>query len=222
VVDKDRCSERRVWIAEDLDPCESLMLSGRFSGYLEREDGSPGETFEDVSADEAIGWGRARAAIVLVRTGDGGYQSAGERNPDPSEFPAWPPSELRLGRRRPRGFEALDNTEDDPPFLWDVRLEAAVSGELDPATFHDNVRAHPLVREVRAPAPGYPATSAALFLKAATENEARAIAEEILDSAVGALLAAAPKAGSERIFTCDVEVYPHRPGARLTGPGVIF
>src|SRR6266498_1882448 len=73
----DDVSEGRIWIAEDFDPEDEMLLSGRFSGYLERGDHSQEEAFENLPADEAIAWGRARAAVVLIRTGDGDYHSAG-------------------------------------------------------------------------------------------------------------------------------------------------
>lgn len=109
-----------VWIAEDDDPDDHMLLTARFSGHLVFGD-RPGEEFVDLDADEAIAWGSERAAVVLIRTGDSDYYSAGEHNPDPDRFLPWPPSELSLVRRRPRGFEALDNTEADAPVLWDVR-----------------------------------------------------------------------------------------------------
>ena len=107
----DAVGDGTVWMAEDSDSTDSLLLAGRFSGYLER-DGRPNDRFEDLEAEDAIAWGRARAAKVLIRTGDSGcYFSAGERNPDPREYPEWAATGLRLERRRPGGFEALDNTE---------------------------------------------------------------------------------------------------------------
>jgi len=113
----------RVYIGENADPDDLMLWTGRFRGYLDRGRRCEAE-FDDLSAEEAIAWGRERCAVVLIRVGDGDYYSAGELNPDPDELPQWPPEGLRLERRRVRGFEALDNTEDDPPVLWDVRIGA--------------------------------------------------------------------------------------------------
>jgi hypothetical protein len=213
-------SARTAWIAEDLDRREAMMLTGRFSGYIETGD-EVVESFDDLSADEAIAWGRERAAFVLIRTGDGDYHSAGDLNPDPERFPRWPPSGLRLERRRPHGFEALDNTEDDPPVLWDVRIDASPFGDLDARAFYDKVRAHPATRDVQAPAPGYPAASAAFLVQTATEREAREIGDAILWEAVEASLEASSE-DPRGFVTYGAEVYPHRPWRTVSGPGVTF
>jgi len=152
----DTVRDGTVWIAEDHDSTDSLLLTGRFSGYLER-DGRLKDRFEDLEAEDAIAWGRARAAKVLIRTGDSGcYFSAGERNPDPHEYPEWSPAGPRLERRRPGGFEALDNTESDPPTLWDVRISADLPDQASATLFHDRIRSDPAVRNAEAPAPGLP------------------------------------------------------------------
>jgi hypothetical protein len=139
-VDADPARDGTVWIAEDVDREDTLLLTGRFSGYLEQDE-RPKDTFEDVEAQDAIAWGRSRAATVLIRTGDSGrYFSAGEHNPDPQRFPDWSPAGVRLERRRPRGFEALDNAESDPPVLWDVRIEAELGEPVDAGPFHERIR----------------------------------------------------------------------------------
>jgi hypothetical protein len=213
-----------VWIAEDVDPEDTMMLTGRFSGYFDRF-GRSYESFEDLSIDDAIAWGRARCAVVLIRTGDSDYFSAGEHNPDPEEFPLWPPAGVRVEPWRPGGFEALDNTEDDEPVLWDVRIKAELA-EGDARRFHDTVRTqvrtHPAVQDVRTPAPGYPAASAAFLLEASTEKQARETAQAILDEAVVVLLETVPTSPRERLFFSGVEVYPHRPGVSVTGPGITY
>jgi hypothetical protein len=160
-----------VWISEDADPDEPMLLSGRFSGHLER-DKRLREAFDDLEADEAVAWGRARAATVLIRTGDSDYYSAGEHNPDPEAYPVSPPPQIRLERRRPRGFEALDNTERDPPVFWDVRLQVEASNQLEAAAFREEIRSHPAALKVQTPAPGYPVASAALLIETATYNQA--------------------------------------------------
>jgi hypothetical protein len=211
-----------VWIAEDVDRMDSLLLTGRFSGYLERG-GRTRNQFEHLEAEEAIAWGRARAAKVLIRTGDSGcYFSAGERNPDPHEYPDWAPAALRLERRRPGGFEALDNTESDPPTLWDVRLSADLPCQASAGPFHERIRSDPAVQNVEAPAPAYPALSAAFLVKASSYEQAQEIAERILSDALGALAEGLPASDAGYGVVTGVEVYPHRPRRPVRGPGVTY
>lgn len=217
----DPTREGTVWIAEDLDREDALLLTGRFSGYLERNERRRA-TFESLEPDEAIAWGRARATAVLIRTGDGGcYFSAGERNPDPERYPAWPPEDVRLERRRPRGFEALDNTEHDPPVLWDVRIEAGHSGTTDLGPFNERVRSDPAARNAQVPAPGYGAPSAAFLVEASTRDQAERIANRILEEAFAALVEAFPIDDAD-YWLGGPEVYPYRPDKPARGPGVIY
>jgi hypothetical protein len=210
-----------VWIAEDVDSLDSLLLTGRFSGYLDR-DGREKDRFEDLEAEDAIAWGRARAAKVLIRTGDSGcYFSAGERNPDPDEYPDWSPAGLRLERRRPRGFEALDNTESDPPTLWYVRISADLPSQAGASPFHERVRSNPAVQNAEAPAPGYPAASAAFLVEASTLSQAQAMANRILSDALATLAEGLP-ATEGYGYVAAAEVYPHRPGKPFSGPGVTY
>jgi hypothetical protein len=217
----DSAREGTVWIAEDVDREDSLLLTGRFSGYLDRGERLE-ERFEDLDAEDAIAWGSARASTVLIRTGDSGcYFSAGEHNPNPERFPEWSSADLRLERRRPRGFEALDNTERDPPVLWDVRIQADLAPPQDMGPFHERIRTHPAVQDPRVPAPGYPAPSAAFLVAASTHKHAQEIADVILTEAVAVIVDALPSShlGS---WTCGAEVYPHRPGKPVSGPGVTY
>lgn len=216
-----RSREGSVWIAENADEGDSMLLTGRFSGHLDRGDRIT-EKFDDLSADEAIAWGRARSAVVLIRTGDSGYYSAGEHNPDPDEYLPWPPTDLRLEPRRPRGFEALDNTETDPPVLWDVRASVNLDRKPDARVFHEAVRAQPAAAKVQAPAPGYPPTSAAFVVEASTESQARRIADDIAEKAFHALVEALGSHDSFDTFSCGTEVYPHRPGVVVRGPGITY
>jgi hypothetical protein len=209
-----------VWISEDADPDEPMLLSGRFSGHLER-DKRLRETFDDLEADEAVAWGRSRAATVLIRTGDSDYYSAGEHNPDPEAYPVWPSPHIRLERRRPRGFEALDNTERDPPVFWDVRLQVEASKQREAAAFRQEIRSHPAALNVQTPAPGYPVASAALLVETATYNQATEVANGILEKALEAFAETLPKIGA-RSFCGGVEVYPHRPGRSVKGPGITY
>jgi hypothetical protein len=147
---------RRVWIAEEVDRQDGLLLTGRFWGYLDRNERLE-DMFEHLEAEHAIAWGRARAATVLIRTGDSGcYFSAGERNPDREQYPDWPYAGIRLKRRRPRGFEALDNTPADPAVLWDVRIAADLPESADADPFLETIRTHPAVQNPHIPAHGYP------------------------------------------------------------------
>jgi hypothetical protein len=220
-VDADSARDGTVWIAEDLDREDSLLLTGRFSGYLERGERLE-DTFEDLDAEDAIAWGSARAVTVLIRTGDSGrYFSAGEHNPDPQRFPEWSSAGLRLERRRPRGFEALDNTESDPPVLWDVRIQADLARSSDVGPFYERIRAHPAAQNPQIPAPGYPAPSAAFLVAASTRKLADEIADGILKGALAALVEALPS-GHAGSWTSGVEVYPHRPGKPVRGEGVTY
>ncbi len=216
-----RARRGAVWIAEDFDADDPPLLTGRFSGYLERDD-RPKEAFDDLGADDAIAWGRARAAVVLIRSGDGGrYYSAGEHNPDPQELPVWPPKGIPLKRRRARGFEALDNTEGSRPVLWDVRIEAAVPPEAEVGRFHEKIRSRSALQNVQTPAPGYSAASAAFLVEAATHKQAREIADRILEEAFASLFKRLPKSDVGYCVT-GVEVYPYRPGEPVAGPGVTY
>jgi hypothetical protein len=219
MVDADPAMGGTVWIAEDVDLEDPLLLTGRFSGYLDQDERSA-ETFEGLEAEDAIGWGRARAATVLIRTGDSGrYFSVGEHNPDPGKFPDWSPAELRLERRRPRGFEALDNSESDAPIFWDIRVEADLGQPLEVGSFYDRIRTHPAVRSPQTPAPGYPALSAAFLLEASSRKQAAEVADDILQEALATLTAGLPNSHAGG-WTSGAEVYPHRPGKPVKGPGI--
>lgn len=205
-----------VFIAELLDPEEQFTLTGLFAGHLEGDDDLAGE-FEDLPADEAIAWGRERAGVVLIRTGDSDYYSAGVDNPE--QLPEWPLSAAPLGRRRVRGFEALDNTEDDTPVLWDVRVEAKSPGLGRIKPFRDAVRSHPMTREVQTPAPGYRRASAAFLVEASTVEQAREIADEVVQHGLRALGPRFPRRRKVGVVS-GYEVYPYRPGKDVNGPGV--
>lgn len=211
-----------VWVAEDPDPDDPMLLTGRFSGHLERDDRME-EEFEDLTADDAIAWGHARAAVVLVRAGDTSYFSAGEVNPEPQEFGVWPPAGLRLERRRVSGFEALDRAATDPPMLWDVRVRARAPASLmrdaDIRRFHDTLRAQPAARAVRAPAPGYPSSSAAFLVSASTHAQAQEVASRLAHEAFKALIGDRSFSG---LAGTSFEVYPYRPDHPVRGSGVVY
>lgn len=139
-----------VWLSEDEDDRDWGVFTGRISGYWDTGGDAPAEELADGSVDEAITWGRARAPVVLIRLGDDGfYYSAGERNPQPSEYPPWPTGGIRVERRRLRTHEFPDDTEYDPPILWDVRLSLSLEG-ADQRRFRAAVLADP--RALEAPA----------------------------------------------------------------------
>jgi hypothetical protein len=188
-------------------------LTGRFSGFLDSGEQMV-DQFDDLDVGAAIAWGRQRAEAVLIRNGGSDYYSAGERNPDPERYPPWPPPELDLKPRRPRGFEALDKTEADPPVLWDVRARVLASIELDAEKFHKQVRANPQALEVQAPAPGYPDTSASFLVRASTKAQADEQALAITAQAFDALIELLPEPEEGVTFSYGAEVYPHRPGIR--------
>jgi hypothetical protein len=220
---RKRSSVTAVYIAELEDFEGSSILTGRFRAHVESEDDGLGEEIEDVSADEAIAWGRERADVVLIRTGDSDYYSAGAENPDLDDLPEWPPADLRLERRRARGFEAMDNHEDDPPVLWDVRVSAEVSKLSRAKPFRDALRDHPATRDVRAPARGYPRASASFLVEASTYGQAQAVAHELFEHALQALDPRSLKRRSRRLSVIGgSEVYPHRPGREVTGPGITY
>jgi hypothetical protein len=215
-----RREDGTVFIAENEDPDDWMLLTARFRGHLDSGRRIEAE-FDDLSAAEAIAWGRERCAVVLIRTGDSDYYSAGEYNPDPAECPRWPPEGLRLERRRPRGFEALDNSEDDPPVLWDVRASVDVGGDAKARRFHEVVRAESDAISVQAPAPGYPAASAAFLVEASTHGQAQVIADRIAERAFRALVdALLPHAIGALGY--GIEVYPHRAGVPVRGPGTTY
>ena len=194
-----------------------MMLTGRFYGHLER-DRELIEEFTDLSAEEAIAWGRKRARVVLIRTGDSDYYSAGESN-DTGD-PLWPPPGLRLERRRPSGFEALDNTEEDAPVLWDVRVSIdSMAAEVHPRRLHEVLRASPMVREIQTPAPDYPRASAAFLVETSTRKQAEALAESLVQAAYDAMVEELPR---NLISGYSYEVYPHREGEPVPGPGVLY
>jgi hypothetical protein len=112
-----------VFLAENQEdePGGAVIFLGTFSGYHDAgPDGIVGE-ISDLSAEEAIAWGRARASRVWIRLGESDYFDASEV-PVEGE-PRWPPPELpELTRRRPPGQEWRDRPEDAEPIRWRVTL----------------------------------------------------------------------------------------------------
>ena len=81
--------------------------------------------------------------------------------------------------------------------------------------FHERVRSDPAVQNAEAPAPGYPAASAAFLVEASTLSQARAMADRILSDALATLAEVLP-ATEGYGFVAVAEVYPHRPPAAPT------
>jgi hypothetical protein len=121
------------WDADD-----SSFWSGLFSAHWQRPDNEFENGPESVSADEAIAWGRARADVILIRTGDSDHYSAGRRQPERQTLPKWP-SETRLERRRPQALAYMDRTDGDEPIIWAITVKLSMPGvELGkfPAAFN--------------------------------------------------------------------------------------
>src|SRR5689334_17319925 len=117
--------EGTVWIAEDGDPHDSTYWAGVFSAHWVRPDDGFEEGPQGVSADDAIAWGRERADVVLIRSGDSDYFSAGTRQRAGETLPEWPAG-MTFERRRPAALAYLDRTDADEPILWNIRLILSV------------------------------------------------------------------------------------------------
>lgn len=141
-----------VFVGEDFDD-DFDIWPGTFSAHWESVDG---DAFEDgpqgVSVDEAIGWGRGRADVVLVRPGDEDvHYSAGAVNPSDAEeaYLDWPEGRA-VERRRRAGMEHLDVAAAEP-LTWAVRLPRNVLAEQFDAHAHavsDALAAHEAVSDV--------------------------------------------------------------------------
>ncbi|MGA2469747.1 MAG: hypothetical protein ABSG64_03560 [Solirubrobacteraceae bacterium] len=93
-------------------------FGGRWTRWPRDADGP---SFDRLSLDKALAWGRSRAPEVQIRYGRADYHSAGDVNP--SGLPEWPPEDLPtpLRRRRPPEQSWRERSETDPPVPW--RLE---------------------------------------------------------------------------------------------------
>jgi hypothetical protein len=192
-------------------PPTELYASGRFSGYVDLGDGRPGEQLGDAPLEDALEWARQRAEVVLIRLFDGDYYSAGSRNPDPGVLPDWDDDTV-VRRRRPRGLEMLDNTESDPPVLWDLRFYPGV--RVDHDAFAAFVRQDP--RVVPAPDDATPASDdrgIRVFVLVSTWAQADEIAAELFEQGRQRFRTVPPPGGWWA--TVGVSVYPHAPGARV-------
>jgi hypothetical protein len=134
-----------VFISEDVDRGDPSFLTGRFSAHWQTGDRTPHDFMDGprgVPAEQAIAWGRDRADVVRIRVGeDGFYYSAGRRQPSAEELPKWPKVGMRLGRRRRPSVAYLDRKENDPPLLWEVRVEGVLPPGVDLQSFAERFRA---------------------------------------------------------------------------------
>jgi hypothetical protein len=115
----------RVWIAEDFDREEFGFLTGLFSAHWEGPDDQRKQGPRSVPVEEALAWGRGRADVVLIRSGESNYFSAGVRQPEGEKLPEWP-ADARFSRRRAPSAAYLDRTSADDPILWQVSLQASL------------------------------------------------------------------------------------------------
>jgi hypothetical protein len=215
-------ADRVGWIAENSAEDDFLFASGRFRGYIDLGTGV-GDEIEDAGIDEALAWARERATVVLVRVWDSDYFSAGERNPNPDRYREWPPDGLDLRPRRPRGLEALDNTEADPPALWDVRLGADPAVDL--SAFRLVVEADQRTIPVPDERRDQPQHEIRVLVRASTEEQAWAIAEDLTDAAneaadPGSRLRSREKADRGWVKR-GPQVYPYAPDAPVVFGGTI-
>jgi hypothetical protein len=91
-----------VFIAEESEYDDSVgreVWTARFFAHFEGCDGSHRDGPFQVSAEEAIEWGRQQAEIVEIRVGDEHYQAGAQPHPDCADEPKWPPR--APVRRRP-------------------------------------------------------------------------------------------------------------------------
>jgi hypothetical protein len=176
-----------VYFSEDADYSDDFRDThwrGTFSGSWQGEGflSSPA----NLSADEAIAWGRARSSRVFMRTRDGFY-TAGSA---PTQDAPWPEN-LDLSPRtdREEGLEWMDRTEDDDPIEWDVKVSPYVSPHTTTDAFllqfHLVLEADPginLKSIVRPPdhpeAPGNPV--AVIRVVAPTQNTAQQMASKLV------------------------------------------
>jgi hypothetical protein len=94
--------------------------SGRWSAHWDADEGPEHRDGpHEVTAAEAIAWGRARADKVLIRPGDSDiYYSAGAVNVG-DDGAVWPEGREPLPRREP-SLAYLDRTDEVPPIQWRV------------------------------------------------------------------------------------------------------
>ena len=106
---------------EDRDADGAVTFLATFRGYHDAGAGGIQEEVSELALNEAISWARARAARVWIRLADSGYYAAGEEVD--GDTPPWQPRDLpELTRRRPKGEEWRDRSEDEPPIMWSTTV----------------------------------------------------------------------------------------------------
>lgn len=127
---------------------------------------------------------------------------------------------MQVVPRRPRSLEALDNTEDDPPVLWDVLLRPGYG--VDATAFQNAVEADARTLPVPPEAQSDRIEGVRVLVRVSTQQQAWAIAEELANAG---WLAAGPMALpplDEPVQSRGYEVYPFAPDAPvLLGGGSI-
>jgi hypothetical protein len=109
-----------VYFSEDAEYSDDFRIThwrGTFSGSWQGVDvfNSP----SNLTAAEAIAWGRARSSRALMRTRDDVHYAAGTAVP--REIPPWPENfDMK------EGLEWMDRTDADDPIEWDVRVSPYV------------------------------------------------------------------------------------------------
>lgn len=82
-----------VVFVEESEDLQTGRLLGRFTARFERTWRRTADAAEDLTIDDAIAWGRARAGLVLVRFGRRVELWSAGATPHWS-YPAWPPPDL--------------------------------------------------------------------------------------------------------------------------------
>jgi hypothetical protein len=194
-----------VWLGEKPDPDDYFYASARFSGYVD-VGGPGGEQLDDATLHDALKWAREHSDVVLLRLLDTGHFSAGARHPD-SKMLVWDDNAV-VRPRRVHGLEMLDNTESDPPVLWDLRFHprAGVDHDAFAAYLRRDRRVEPVPDDARPASDG----GVRVFVRASTKAQAEAIAAQLDDAALEHAERKVPTGGW---WNRGPVVYPHAPDA---------
>ena len=178
-----------VYFAEDAEHSDDFRVTywtGTFSGSWQGADllNSP----SNLSADEAIAWGRARSSRVLIRPRDQVHYAAGTSVPH--DIPPWPDDfDLTPRTDTKEGLEWMDRTEADDPMEWDISVSPYVPPHTTTDAFLEQFRITleeepgiDLISTVRPPDhPGTPGNPVAVIrLVVRTKNEAEQAASKLV------------------------------------------
>jgi hypothetical protein len=178
-----------VYFSEDAEYSDDFRLThwkGTFSGSWQGVDlfNSP----DNLSAAEAIAWGRARSSRVMLRPRDDVHYAAGTAAPH--EIPPWPENfDLTPRTDTKEGLEWMDRTDADDLIEWDVSVSPYVpphtTTEAFLAQFRLTLEEDPEInlQSVERPpdnprVPGNPV--AVIRLVARTQDEARQKATDLV------------------------------------------